>query len=61
MKFTTIVADPPWPYDGAGMRGYKKDGTVDAGVGSVERYGDMNIEDICSLRPPASDNSHLYL
>lgn len=61
MKYRTIVADPPWPYDGAGMRGLKNDGTTDEGVGSVDRYGAMSITDLCALQPPAEDNSHLYL
>lgn len=61
MRYRTIVCDPPWPYDGAGMRGYKTDGTVDEGVSSSERYGAMSIADLCALRPPAEDNAHLYL
>ena len=62
-RFRTIVADPPWPYAGEGMKGYKKDGSTDLGVGSVGRYGAMSIEELASLFPPdeAEDNAHLYL
>jgi N6-adenosine-specific RNA methylase IME4 len=61
VTYSTLVADPPWPYEGAGMRGYKADGTTDLGVGSGERYGAMTIPDLCAIRPAAEKNAHLYL
>jgi N6-adenosine-specific RNA methylase IME4 len=60
-RYRTIVADPPWPYDQPGMRGLKKDGTRDEGVGSTERYGAMSIDRLCGLSPPAENDAHLYL
>ncbi len=62
-KYRTIVADPPWPYDNPSgvQRGYKADGTTDAGGGSAERYGAMSVEELCALRPPVEDDAHLYL
>jgi N6-adenosine-specific RNA methylase IME4 len=66
-RYRTIVADPPWPYEGAGPRvgalpgGRNLDGSRNQGVGSQERYGAMSIADLCSLEPPAEDDAHLYL
>jgi N6-adenosine-specific RNA methylase IME4 len=62
MKFKTIVADPPWPYDGVSVVGtIKKDGTPSENVGSVAKYGAMSLDDLAALKPPAEDNAHLYL
>lgn len=61
MKYRTIVADPPWPYEAGGHRSVKKDGTVALGVGTAWRYGAMSIPDLCALEPAAEANAHLYL
>ena len=67
MKYRTIVADPPWPYETPGdFRASKvaRPNSWDAPgktAGSKQKYGCMSIGDICSLRPPAMDDAHLYL
>lgn len=66
-RYRTIVADPPWPYDGTGPWG--NGGTVRPGhmraarpsPSSVICYGAMSIAQLCDLRPPAAANAHLYL
>lgn len=67
-QFSTIVADPPWPYKTPGQIGASlehrpnRDKTLGAGnAGSRSRYGAMEIADICGLAVPAADNAHLYL
>jgi N6-adenosine-specific RNA methylase IME4 len=61
-RYRTIVADPPWPYNGVGPVGcIKKDGTPSIQVGSEGLYGAMAVEAICALRPLAEDDAHLYL
>jgi N6-adenosine-specific RNA methylase IME4 len=57
-KYRTIVADPPWPYDGVAVVGGKPG---DIQVGSAKKYGAMSVEELCGLKPPAEDNAHLYL
>lgn len=66
--FGCVVADPPWPYNAPGRFGCtlehrpNRDSTLNKlGAGSRARYGAMSIPDLCKLRPPAADNSHLYL
>lgn len=66
--YSTIVADPPWPYKTPGKIGASlehrpnRDKTLGAGnAGSRDRYGDMSIAEICRLNVPAAPNSHLYL
>ena len=65
--FQTIVADPPWQYAGGGPKAYAPDGNFEgtlspsSGVDSAERYGSMTLPEINALRPPATDNAHLYL
>ena len=51
-KFTTIVADPPWPYDNRGVRG-----------AAEKHYSLMTMKEILALRVSevAADNAHLYL
>lgn len=65
MRYRTIVADPPWAFDGGDALpfapGLKKDGTQQASVGPRDSYGRMTIEEIAALRPPVEDNAHLYL
>jgi N6-adenosine-specific RNA methylase IME4 len=48
-KYKTILADPPWKY-GKGF-----------GWGAGEYYPLMKLEDICNLKVPSAENSHLYL
>ncbi len=62
MKYTTVVADPPWPGKGEGAPGAsspKKSGEMDKSVKLP--YPTMTIPAICNIRPPVEDNSHLYL
>lgn len=68
-RYSTIVADPPWPYKTPGGGPLQSSPTHRpdswqnelAGVGSIKRYGAMPIEDICALAPPAANDAHLYL
>lgn len=66
--YSTIVADPPWPYKTPGQIGASlehrpnRDKTLGAGnAGSRSRYGAMSIEELCAIPVPAEDNAHLYL
>lgn len=63
-RYRTIVADPPWRYDGS------KDGSFvipkplkDQGTRGVEQmgYSGMALADLLALKPPAADDAHLYL
>ena len=47
--YQTILADPPWKY-GKGW-----------GWGAGEYYPLMSLEDICDLKVPSTENSHLWL
>lgn len=61
--YSTIVADPPWPYtssDGSAIPQGNPD-TPESGPGMTKRYGAMSMDDICDLSVPASTNAHLYL
>lgn len=68
--YSTIVADPPWPYEAPGKYGNtlehspNRDKTIaKEGAGSRARYGAMSIDDICALpvESVAAENAHLYL
>lgn len=74
-QFTTIVADPPWPYATPGKGplqsskehrpksfDYSRDGAT-AGSGASSRYGLMTMDAIKALgvQRHAADNAHLYL
>jgi N6-adenosine-specific RNA methylase IME4 len=66
--YTTIVADPPWPYRAPGKFGNtlehrpNRDKTINAGnAGSRCRYGAMEISDLCAMPVPSADDAHLYL
>lgn len=66
MTYSTIVADPPWPYQSPGPRSSSKHrpnswDSPNAGVGSVKRYGCMSIAELSALQIPVADNAHLYL
>ena len=61
--YATIVADPPWEYDGKGTPGIlKKDGTPARMVGEAG-YSRMNAETIAAMPVAAltTPNAHLYL
>lgn len=67
-QFSTIVADPPWPYKTPGQIGASlehrpnRDKTLGAGnAGSKSRYGSMSIPELCAMEVPSAANSHLYL
>lgn len=70
-RYSTIVADPPWPYDnpdGGKLRASAKHrpnsfGNALNGVGHAARYQAMSIEDLCALpvAEQAEKNAHLYL
>lgn len=70
-KFTTIMADPPWPYETAG-KGPLAAGTPSnpeawrgalTGSGLAHRYGTMSLDEICAMRVSdlAATDAHLYL
>lgn len=70
--FSTIVADPPWPYKGigpVGTGGRGGDGTTHDGkrsikqVGAALEYNLMSLNEIAGLPVPlvAANNAHLYL
>lgn len=65
--YSTIVADPPWQYDGGGpvgTGGRGADGVrAHPGAGAVDRYSLMSVADLCAM--PVGDlaaaDAHLYL
>ena len=74
-RFSTIVADPPWPYATPGKgplqsskahrpksADYSRDGAT-AGSSAHSRYGLMTLADIKALpvEQHATENAHLYL
>src|SRR5660397_215357 len=61
-EYRTIVADPPWPYSSrdAITRSIKKGGDPAIGVGDTG-YEFMDMDALCAVSVPASDNAHLYL
>lgn len=70
VKFSTIMADPPWDYATPGQIGKTLEhrpnrdrGLSQYGAGSVARYGDMTIAQLCALNVQdlAEPNAHLYL
>lgn len=65
LLYRTIVADPPWPYEG-NLRVSPKDrprtwNGATGGVSSVDRYGKMEIDELCALKIPSEKDAHLYL
>ena len=66
--FSTIMADPPWPYHSQDLksaplhRPNSWDGPT-GGVAAVKRYGLMSFNEIKALpiQAFAADNAHLYL
>jgi N6-adenosine-specific RNA methylase IME4 len=67
MRFHTIVADPPWPYNNVhGPRATKEhrpNSWNTACTGSAPRYGSMSLTNLKQLRVRkiAHDRAHLYL
>jgi N6-adenosine-specific RNA methylase IME4 len=69
VKYRTIVADPPWPYDSAdGGRLHSSQshrpnsgGRLSKGVGHLLRYPSMSMDAIKALAIPAERDAHLYL
>lgn len=64
--YSTIVADPPWPYEsdhiGSSPAHRPNSWNNPKGrVSSVNRYGQMSIDELCALQIPAANNAHLYL
>jgi N6-adenosine-specific RNA methylase IME4 len=58
--YSTIVADPPWPYPQPGRMGKSPH---ELGAGAAERYSLMSVDDLKSLpvETLAHANAHLYL
>jgi N6-adenosine-specific RNA methylase IME4 len=69
VRYRTIVADPPWPYDdpGGSLRARPEhrpsswDNVVTGSVSASDRYGSMSIAELCALAPDVEDEAHLYL
>lgn len=66
-RYSTIVADPPWPYPSPGGHLTASARLRPNSFGQHQapnakgRYGSMSISELCSIRPPVADNAHLYL
>jgi N6-adenosine-specific RNA methylase IME4 len=62
MRYRTIVADPPWHYDGFGV-GRVPEGVVNDGRKTPLPYPTMSVEEIADLPvcELAADDAHLYL
>ena len=66
--FTTIMADPPWPYEKADLKSTPAhrpnswDSPI-AGCGAAKRYPLMTVEAIAALqvKQVSAPNAHLYL
>ena len=67
MMYTTICADPPWPYSSGRALGSSKEFRPNSydkptsAPNAAARYGLMSIAAISALTIPAADNAHLYL
>lgn len=69
MKFKTILADPPWPYDGGGPVGNGGRGSQGGNakkivqVDATNHYPLLDVESMSLLRVSdlAEDNAHMYL
>ncbi|MDP3939791.1 MAG: MT-A70 family methyltransferase [Deltaproteobacteria bacterium] len=67
MKYTTVVADPPWPIEWVGGGAYRTNGRGEKHLNAKFKaplpYSTLSINDICAFRVidfVASD-AHLYL
>lgn len=67
LKYNTVLADPPWPYNNVDGPRAAPDhrpnswNTPTGAVGSALRYGSMPIAKLKELKLNVSDNAHLYL
>jgi N6-adenosine-specific RNA methylase IME4 len=66
--YRTIVADPPWLYDGPGPKARALNGRYEGeysprnGVDTkTDRYGAIPMATLLAMQPPADANAHLYL
>lgn len=63
--FSTIVADPPWPYEIRGPASSRehRPNSHGAATSSRERYGAMTIDELADMpvRSIAADDANLYL
>lgn len=63
--YSTIVADPPWPYESAKAFNVtiKRDGTRAKGAGVGDNYSTMSMAELAAMPVGslAADDSHLYL
>lgn len=57
--YTTIMADPPWPYPSPGE--FVEPQSELNRASSVRRYGKMSIDELCAMRFGKNDNAQLYL
>ena len=64
-KYKTIIADPPWKYEGRGPASTKehRPNSYGAAPSSEERYGAMTMEELKQLpiKNMSEDKAHLYL
>lgn len=64
-KYKTIIADPPWKYEGRGPASAKehRPNSYGAAPSSEERYGAMTMEELKQLpiKNMSEDKAHLYL
>lgn len=62
MKYRTIVADPPWAYDGFGV-GRVPEGVINDGRKTPLPYPTLSVDEIAALPVDelALDDAHLYL
>lgn len=63
MSFSTIVADPPWPYNDKLMSGNSGFGRPRQTRGAANHYPTMSIAELRALQPQAvaAPDAHLYL
>lgn len=68
MKYTTIMADPPWPYQSQDLKAAPLHrpnswNGPSGGVAAAQRYDLLGVEGIKALgvRDVVADNAHLYL
>lgn len=66
IRYATVVADPPWPYDSPGGHltaspTHRPNSYGRSAPDSRKRYGAMSIEELCALNVPSAENAHLYL
>lgn len=64
-KYKTIVADPPWKYEGRGPASAKehRPNSYGAAPGSEERYGAMTMQELKAMpiKDISENEAHLYL